>query len=82
MDNIKLIKSLIVKKQNNNFEKGDVLTLRKYQGQIPLIHDELYFESKNTGNNFTLRFLISSLDKNLEVHEKFNSIGEKFDYLT
>lgn len=82
MDNIKLIKSFVVKKQNDNFIKGDVLILKKYQGQIPLIHDDLYFESKETGSNFTLKHLVSHLDKNLEVHEKFYTIGEKFDYLT
>jgi hypothetical protein len=82
MDNIKLIKSFIVKKHNDNLKKGDIIVLRKYQGQIPLLHEELYFESKETGKNFTLKFLISNIDKNLEIHEKFNSLGEKFDYLT
>jgi hypothetical protein len=82
MNNIKLIKSFIVKKQNENFIKGDVFVLIKSQAQIPLIHDELYFQSKETGSSFTLKHLVSFLNKNLDVQENFITLGDKFDYLT
>jgi len=82
MENTKLIKSFIVKKQNSIFKLGDIITLRKYQGLIPLKHEELYFESKLNGKNFTLNDLLSCLKKNLDVHEKFKCLDEKFDYVS
>jgi len=80
MSNTKLIKSFIVIKNYENLKEGDILTLRRFQAQIPLTHEELYFESGS--NNFSLGFIIKNLnEKVVKAHEHFNSVKEKFDHI-
>jgi hypothetical protein len=80
MSNPKLIKSFIVTKKYENLKEGDIITMRRFQAQIPLIQDELYFESGS--NSFSFSFLNNNLSqKHVKVHEYFKNMEEKFDHL-
>lgn len=82
MSESKLIKSFIVIKEFSNFETGDIISLKKYQAEIPLQHDELFYDCPKSNQTYKFKNLISELNNSLEVHEYFGSLKEKFQHIS
>lgn len=78
----KLIKSFVVIKESHGLKVGDVISVKKYQAEVPLQHEELFFENSKTNQSFKFKFLYSELGNTLKVHECFSSMKEKFDHIS
>lgn len=78
----KLIKTFIVTKDNYDLIKNDFLILKRNQAIIPLVHNELLYESEKTRNQYKFEFLKNQINITVKVHEYFSSIQEKFDHIS
>ena len=75
--NERLIKSFVLIKDCKPSKKGDIIVLRKFQAQVPIPLEELYFENNNNNNHtFSFMFLI----KEAKPYEYFNNLKEKYNY--
>ena len=77
----KLIKSFILLEDIPPSQKGDVISLRKYQGMVPVTDDDLYFDEEKNNHTFTKKFLLKNLGEKTEINEVFFDLKEKFNYL-
>jgi hypothetical protein len=81
MKNENLIKSFTLLESIDNFSKGDVLVLKKFQGLIGLSIDELCFENPSNGKILKYKWIIDNIDK-IKIKEYFLNKDEKFDYIS
>lgn len=82
MENEKLVKSFEFIVDVSPSEKGDLITMLKHQGSIPIQKEQLYFRNPKNGHSLTLAWLLENENKKVIAKEFFKSMHDKFDHIS